>query len=269
MNVCSIWPFAQISDDFDCLDIWQCARYFVAALFKELALITIREMLGLESRSRSRNLSQVSVSVSEVTVSTTSLVDTLGYSTKKHQDWFDSNDAEIQKLLYERNTTFAAKLRNPNSAELQRRWALQRSQLQKRLGEMENTWWLSKATEIQNYANANMAHQFYEAIKALYSPKSHSTHPAHAKDGITLVKDKKEILSRWAEHLQELLNQDNPVDQSTPDQLPQLPVISDLDTISSIEEISAAANNLKNNKAPGPDGILAENFKYGGNLLLQ
>jgi len=38
MNVCIIWPFAQISDDFYYLGIWQCARYFVAALFKELAL---------------------------------------------------------------------------------------------------------------------------------------------------------------------------------------------------------------------------------------
>ena len=54
-------------------------------------------------------------------------VDTLGYSTRKHQDWFDSNDGEIQTLLNERNTAFAAKLRNPNSVELQRRWALQRS----------------------------------------------------------------------------------------------------------------------------------------------
>jgi len=57
--------------------------------------------------------------------------------------------------------------------------------------------------------------------------------------------DKKDILSRWAEHLQELLNQDNLVDQSTADQLLQLPIISELDTIPSIEEISAAANNLK------------------------
>ena len=65
-------------------------------------------------------------------------VDTLGYSTRKHQDWFDSNDAEIQTLLNERNAAFAAKLRNPNSVELQRRWALQRSQLQKRLRNREH-----------------------------------------------------------------------------------------------------------------------------------
>jgi len=62
-------------------------QIFVAALFKELALITIREMwgLGLELPGlglcfydkvsvSSRNLSQVSVSVSDVTVLTTSLV---------------------------------------------------------------------------------------------------------------------------------------------------------------------------------------------------
>ena len=44
MNVCSIWLFAQILDDFYYLGIWQCARYFVTALVKELTLITIREM---------------------------------------------------------------------------------------------------------------------------------------------------------------------------------------------------------------------------------
>jgi len=122
-------------------------------------------------------------------------VDTLGYSTRKHQDWFDSNDAEIQTLLNEGNAAFAAKFRNPNSVELQRRWALERSQLQKRLREMENTWWLSKATETQNYADANMANQFYEAIKAVYGPKSHSTNPVRTEDGITLIKNK-DILSR-------------------------------------------------------------------------
>jgi len=68
-------------------------------------------------------------------------VDMLGYSTRKCEDWFGSNDAEIQKLLDERNAAFAAELRNPTSVELRPRWALHRSQLQKRLREMENTWW--------------------------------------------------------------------------------------------------------------------------------
>jgi len=124
------------------------------------------------------------------------------------------------------------------------------------------------ATEIQNHADANMAHQFYETIKVVYVPKSHSTHPVRTKDGTTLIKDKKNIFSSWAEHLQEQLNQANPVDQSTVEQLPQFPTISELDTLPSLEEISSAANNLKN-KAPGPDGIPAEIFKYGGNLLSQ
>jgi len=44
MKVDSIWPFAQIPDDVYYLGIWQRARYFVASLFKELSLITIREM---------------------------------------------------------------------------------------------------------------------------------------------------------------------------------------------------------------------------------
>jgi len=44
MNACTIWPFARISDDFYYLGIWECAIYFVAALFKQLALITVIEM---------------------------------------------------------------------------------------------------------------------------------------------------------------------------------------------------------------------------------
>jgi len=77
MNVCSIWPFAQISDDFYYLDIWQCARYFVAALFKKFEVSSLGlELPGLGFYDKvsvsSRNLSQVSVS--EVTVSTTSLL---------------------------------------------------------------------------------------------------------------------------------------------------------------------------------------------------
>ena len=94
-------------------------------------------------------------------------VDMLGYSTRKCEDWFGSNDAEIQKLLDERNAAFAAELRNPTSVELRPRWALHRSQLQKRLREMENTWWFL------GYRNSKLCGckydvQFHEAVKWVY-----------------------------------------------------------------------------------------------------
>jgi len=44
--------------------------------------------------------------------------------------------------------------------------------------------------------------------------------------------------------------------------------MKELDVLSAPEEISAAANNLKINKAPGSDGIPAEIFKYSLSLLL-
>ena len=84
MNVCSISAFAQISDDFYYLGIWQCAWYFVAALFKEVGFnyhqrnvrsrvsvaVSNFQVSSFMTKFRSRNLSQVS----EVTVSTTPLV---------------------------------------------------------------------------------------------------------------------------------------------------------------------------------------------------
>ena len=82
INVCSIWPFAQISDDFYYLDIWQRDRYFAAALEKREVSSLGLELpgLGLDVYDKvsvsSRNLSQISVS--EVTVSTTSLLNDHG-----------------------------------------------------------------------------------------------------------------------------------------------------------------------------------------------
>jgi len=64
MNVCSIWLFAQISDDVYYLNIRQCARYFVAALFKELAFNY--HQTNVRSRVSVSNF-QVQVSVSAFT----------------------------------------------------------------------------------------------------------------------------------------------------------------------------------------------------------
>jgi len=77
---------------------------------------------------------------------------------------------------------------------------------------MENTWWLNKVTEIQTYADTSDTQKFYDAIKSVYGPRHHCIRPVKAKDGITLITDQQGILSRWAEHLSEIINCINPTD---------------------------------------------------------
>ena len=47
-----------------------------------------------------------------------------------------------------------------------------------------------------------------------------------------------------------------------------MPDIPDLDHPPSLHEVSRAVKGLKNNKAPGPDGIPAEIYKHGGQYML-
>ena len=61
-----------------------------------------------------------------------------GFSTKKHQDWFDDNNASIPELLSEKNAAHAAKLRNPSSTALHQKWIELRPRAQKELRQMEN-----------------------------------------------------------------------------------------------------------------------------------
>jgi len=120
----------------------------------------------------------------------------LNFSTKKHQDWFDSNNASIKQLLTEKNAAHAAKLQNPSSTVLHQKWKQLRSCAQKELRQAENKWWSDKANEIQSYADANETQKFYDTIKAAYGPRHHSVHPVRTKDDVTLMKDQQGILSR-------------------------------------------------------------------------
>jgi len=184
--------------------------------------------------------------------------ESLGFSSKRHQDWFDDQRHDILSLLHEKNDAHDALLRNPNSASLRQRWKELRNKVQTDLRQMENKWWTQKAEEIQRFADTNDTQKFYEALKTIYGPTQHAVHPVKSKDGTKVIKDHEGILSRWAEHLKELLNCVNPTDPTLVDHIPQLPIIPQLDHPPAFYEVEAAIKGLKNNKSAGPDGIPAE-----------
>jgi hypothetical protein len=92
-----------------------------------------------------------------------------------------------------------------------------------------------------------------------------------------LVTRKKMVLQRWVEHFDELLNGHGDEDRSdgegeTEDMREHLGKEEeengtdrnlDMTDTPTKEEVKAAVNKLKNNKAPGPDGIPSEILKEG------
>ena len=131
---------------------------------------------------------------------------------------------------------------------------------------MENNWWLARSAKLQNLSDANNQHGFYNELKTIYGPTKCNITPVRSSEGI-ILKEKQEILDRWAQHFGGLLNQRNPTEPTILDMLPTLPPIMALNDQPTFPETRDAIKALKNNKSPGPDGLPSELFKEGGYLL--
>ena len=166
---------------------------------------------------------------------------------RKHQnDWFDENDVEIYALI---------KDRHQNKKEIQRH-----------VRQIKNDWFVNKANQAEMFYNQNNLREFYSILREVYGPRTKSTHQIRSKNGTLLTTDK-EISDRWIEHFSDLLNIETDVDMEVLNEIEQMPVDESLAEPFTEEEFDKAIKNMKPGKSPGPDGILPETIKYGGNAL--
>ena len=81
-----------------------------------------------------------------------------------------------------------------------------------------------------------------------------------------ILVNEEEVINRWKEFFESLLNRPNPDDPL--DQC-ETQTAEELIPEPTLVEIQASIKSLKNNKSPGEDGIPAELFKYGGDIIEQ
>ncbi|VDL94493.1 unnamed protein product [Schistocephalus solidus] len=96
-------------------------------------------------------------------------LDVLGRARRKHQDWFDDNDADIKNLLTEKNGLhkFYMDLRTDATKAS---FFICRHLVRQGLREMQDAWMIRKAEEIQGYADSNEMKNFFKTIKARNHP---------------------------------------------------------------------------------------------------
>ncbi|KAL8595463.1 hypothetical protein ACOMHN_024162 [Nucella lapillus] len=134
---------------------------------------------------------------------------------------------------------------------------------------MQDSWLSAKADEIQGYADRHDTKRFYDALKAVYGPQSSRYSPLLSADGSTLLTDKKQILERWAEHFDSVLNRPAVINDEAVACLPQVAINTELDAQPLYEEVIKAIKQMTPGKAPGPDTIPipAEVYKTGGETI--
>lgn len=190
----------------------------------------------------------------------------LGKPERRHQDWFDETDGELNRLMEMRNKAKARQLQI-NTRSTRANLVSARSQLQKYTRSLKSQWWERKAEELQHAAAENDMKAFYGGLREVYGPQKRGSAQLLALDGVTVLTDKKEKLERFAQHFDQLLNVQGSVDTAAFSMLEQRLLVKALDEPPKMEELVSAISATQENKASGCCGLPAEVWKYGGTAL--
>ena len=193
----------------------------------------------------------------------------LGHPKRKNQDWFDDSDPSIFELLREKRKAHLACLSKPSCQRARSTFSKVKAELQRKLRDMEDSWWDQKAEEIQRLADIGDTRGYYQALKTIYHQDGTKSSPLLATDGTTLLTEQSDIIARWKTHFDQLLNQRSNADTTVLDRIPQRPILTCADEPLLMDEVRKAVHSLASNKSPGMDGIQAEIYKKGGEQVIQ
>uniref|UniRef100_H3A8R6 Endonuclease/exonuclease/phosphatase domain-containing protein n=1 Tax=Latimeria chalumnae TaxID=7897 RepID=H3A8R6_LATCH len=79
--------------------------------------------------------------------------ESIGVITRRHQDWFDENNAEIKFLLDRKRKVFCDWQNHPTSSQKRGSFRRLKAEAQKKIREIKNKWWEEKAKEIQQFVD--------------------------------------------------------------------------------------------------------------------
>ena len=152
-----------------------------------------------------------------------------------------------------KHTALAQYKRSPSERNLQILRAA-RSKAQQPSRHCANEYWSELSETIQIAAITGNIRGMYDGIKKAMGPVQNKTAPLKSTTG-EVITDKGQQMERWVERYSDLYSRQNVVTTAALDAIECLPVMEELDTEPTTEELNKTINSLASGKAPGSDGI--------------
>lgn len=188
--------------------------------------------------------------------------ETVGFrQSRKKKQWYDDDCA---KAIEARRVARENYVRAPTRRRTQE-YSKARKEARKMLRSKKRAHAKQRLEELERNHQLNENRKFYRGINAERKGYQPRVNTCRDKAGNTLC-EKEQIINRWAEYFEDLLNVDTQLD-ATEEEIPENNATQPEVQPPTLEEVQRAIQAQKNNKAPGGDGIGAELLKKGGEKL--
>ncbi|RDD64003.1 hypothetical protein DU478_22495, partial [Thalassococcus profundi] len=179
--------------------------------------------------------------------------DTFGKRARKNEDWFEAGIEEMEPALATKGAALVKYKRKPCEKTLAA-YREARNNAKRVARRCANDYWLKLCSDIQTSADCGNTRAMYEGMKKAFGPSVTKIAPLKSTSG-NIIKDRGGQMERWVEHYGELYSRENVVTDTAMENTTPLPIMEELDSPPTIEELSKAIDSLSCGKAPGSDGI--------------
>jgi len=239
-------------------------RYDIGKLKSADKAKTFKEQISTKLRTTPPSLHQ---SINEQWICIASTIkevaaNTLGYREPPPRNpWYDD---ECLAKTTEKNDAYRRALHRKTRAAREE-YKTKRRDEKKLLRIKKRNFEKSRLLDIESSRDRGEIRAFYRKSKALTKGCKSFTHALRDSEG-NVITDASEILKTWKQHFEKLLNGQH-IDNDTAHLL--TPTNNTEVQLPTLNEVNAAVCKLKNNKAAGSDGLPAELFKAGGEVLVE
>lgn len=176
--------------------------------------------------------------------------------------WFDLECEEAVKARNEKRLKFLSR----DTRQSRKEYHDARTNAKKVLRQKKRDALQARVRSVEEHRRNNETRKFFGEVNNIKSGFRNFCPAIKRSDGKLVFIDQ-DILNRWEEYFQELLN------PREDEENPEWELIQDEDDLEvsppDSEDISIILNDLKNNKAPGSDGIPGEFLKVGGPAMIE